>query len=135
MAKRADCSRIPARFGKPAPCDRPLIDERRAGELSRMFKMLANDTRLRLLHALERERELCVNEICAELGMTPQAVSNQLRRLSDRRVIEARREGTRLYYRIADPCVGGLLDLGFCLLEEAQRSALRGRRAARRVRK
>jgi DNA-binding transcriptional ArsR family regulator len=83
--------------------------------------MLANDTRLRLLHALERAGELCVNDLAAELGLKPQAVSNQLQRLADRRIVAARREGTRLYYRIADPCVTGLLDLGLCLLEESGR--------------
>jgi DNA-binding transcriptional ArsR family regulator len=83
--------------------------------------MLANDTRLRLLHALERAGELCVTELSDQLGLRPQAVSNQLQRLGDRRIVASRREGTRLYYRIADPCVTGLLDLGLCLLEESGR--------------
>ena len=52
---------------------------------------------------------------------TPQAVSNQLQRLADRRIVAARRDGARIYYRIADPCVTGLLDLGLCLLEESGR--------------
>jgi DNA-binding transcriptional ArsR family regulator len=87
-------------------------------ELGRLFKIFANDTRLRLLHALERGREVCVTDLAAEVGMAPQAVSNQLQRLADVRVVAARRDGTRLYYHIADPCVGGFLDLGLCLLEE-----------------
>jgi ArsR family transcriptional regulator, lead/cadmium/zinc/bismuth-responsive transcriptional repressor len=45
-------------------------------------------------------------------------VSNQLQRLADRRILVSRREGIRLFYRIADPGVKGLLDLGLCLLEE-----------------
>jgi len=80
--------------------------------------MLANDTRLRLLHALERAGELCVTDLARELSMAPQAVSNQLQRLTDRRIVSFRREGSRLYYRIADPCVPEFLDLGLCLLEE-----------------
>src|SRR5262249_60245500 len=80
--------------------------------------MLANDTRLRLVHALERAGELCVTDLAHELKMAPQAVSNQLQRLTDRRIVTFRREGSRLYYRIADPCVPEFLDLGLCLLEE-----------------
>lgn len=135
MAQRHDSDRIPGSLGKPRPRDRPLIDRARAGELSRLFKTLASDTRLRLLHALEREGELCVSEICSKLAMKPQALSNQLRQLSDRRVLDARREGTRIYYRIADPCVAGLLDLGFCLLEETHPQSVRRLPTARRTRR
>ncbi|MGH7577721.1 MAG: ArsR/SmtB family transcription factor [Longimicrobiales bacterium] len=109
---------IPARHGKPAARARPLINPGSAAELSGLFKALANDTRLRLLHALVRADELCVSELAAEVGMAQQAVSNQLQRLADRRVVAARRDGVRLYYHLADPCVAGLLDLGLCLLEE-----------------
>ncbi len=88
----------------------------------RLFKILASDSRLRLLHALERAGELCVTDLAAEAGMSPQAVSNQLQRLADRRIVVSRREGSRLFYRSADPCVKGLLDLGMCLLEETGRA-------------
>ena len=116
-------------MGKPAPRDRPLIEPRRAAALSRLLKIFANDTRLRLLHALERGGEVCVTDLADAVKMAPQAVSNQLQRLADRGIVSARRDGTRLYYRIADPCVAGILDLGFCLLEEAGDS-LRRRRAS-----
>ena len=126
---------IPASVGKPAPRDRPLIDLKHAAALSRLLKIFANDTRLRLLHALERGGEVCVTDLAAAVEMAPQAVSNQLQRLADQAIVSARREGTRLYYRIADPCVAGILELGFCLLEETgepsrrRRAPVAGRRA------
>jgi DNA-binding transcriptional ArsR family regulator len=83
--------------------------------------VLANDARLRILHALERAGELFVTDLAAEVGMKPQAVSNQLQRLADTRIVASRREGSRLFYRISDPCVPGLIDLGMCLLEETGR--------------
>jgi DNA-binding transcriptional ArsR family regulator len=92
--------------------------------------MLSSETRLRLLHALERSSELCVTDIAIEVGMAPQAISNQLQRLADRQIVVARREGNRLFYRIADPCVPGLLDLGLCLLEETK--VIKGRSPAKR---
>ena len=124
-----DSGGIPASFGKPALGDRPLINHSRASELSRLFKMFANDTRLRLLHALELGGEVCVTELATLVGMKPQAVSNQLQRLADRRIIASRREGNRLYYHVADPCVGGFLDLGLCLLEETKEPERRRSRA------
>ena len=116
---------IPRSAGKPSPRDRPLIDARSAAALGRLFKVFANDTRLRLLHALDRGGEVSVGDLAAALAMAPQAVSNQLQRLADRRIVSARRQGTRLYYSIADPCVTGFLDLGLCLLEETADPAVR----------
>lgn len=108
---------------KPKLHERPLATPEQAMELEGLFKMLANNTRVRLLHALVRSGELCVNELAETLGMSPQAVSNQLQRLVDRGMLAGRREGTSIHYRIVDPCVTGLLDLGLCLGEDA-----RGRR-------
>jgi DNA-binding transcriptional ArsR family regulator len=132
MRSLPDSACVPASVGKPAARDRPLVDRRRAAALGRLFKVFANDTRLRLLHALERSGEVCVSDLAAAVEMAPQAVSNQLQRLADRRIVSARREGTRLYYSIADPCVAGFLDLGLCLLEETRAEPVRRRRAAPR---
>ena len=41
--------------------------------------------------------------------MKAQAVSNQLRRLSDLGIVTSRREGNNIYYRLVDLCVRGLL--------------------------
>jgi ArsR family transcriptional regulator, lead/cadmium/zinc/bismuth-responsive transcriptional repressor len=112
---------LTAGVGKPALAERPLLTAGQAGEVAGLFKVLANDSRLRLLHALERAGELCVSDLAAQVGMQPQAVSNQLQRLLDRRILAARRQGTNVFYRIADPCVPSLLDLGICLIEETSR--------------
>lgn len=98
--------------------DRPLLSPIQAGGLAAVFKVLANDTRLRILHALIRADEVCVNEICDLLGMKPQAVSNQLQRLSDLGIVASRREGINIHYRIVDVCVRTLIDRGLCLMEE-----------------
>jgi DNA-binding transcriptional ArsR family regulator len=121
MLNLGSAASAPELARKPPLGKRSLLDANQAGELVRLYEMLANDTRLRLLHALERAGELCVTDLATGVGLRPQAVSNQLQRLTDRRIVAARREGARIYYRIADPCVTGLLDLGLCLLEESGR--------------
>jgi DNA-binding transcriptional ArsR family regulator len=98
---------------------RDLLTGPQAGELAGLFKLLANDSRLRLLHALERAGNLCVSDLARTVGMTPQAVSNQLQRLVDRRVLEPRRVGNSITYRIVDPCVTALLELAWCTAETA----------------
>jgi DNA-binding transcriptional ArsR family regulator len=103
--------------GTPPLAERPLLDLRQAGELAGLFKILANDTRLRLLQALCRDGEVCVSDLAAMVGMRPQAVSNQLQRLVDRRILATRRQGTSIFYRVVDPCVPSLLELGLCLME------------------
>lgn len=103
---------------KPSLEKRDLLSIGQASDLEDLFKVLANDTRLRLLHALVRANELCVGDLCEELGMKPQAISNQLQRLLDRRILASRREGNQIHYRIVDPCIPALIDQGLCLIED-----------------
>jgi ArsR family transcriptional regulator, lead/cadmium/zinc/bismuth-responsive transcriptional repressor len=98
--------------------DRTLLSPIQAAGLSAVFRVLANDTRLRLLHALVRAEELCVTDLAACVAMKPQAVSNQLQRLSDLGIIASRRAGNNIHYRLVDVCVRSLLDQGLCLMEE-----------------
>lgn len=109
--QKACCSR-------PSLKDRPLLSPVQAGGMASVFKVLANDTRIRLLHALVRADELCVTDLATCLGMKPQAVSNQLQRLSDIGILASRRDGNSIYYQVVDLCVRSLLDQGLCLMEE-----------------
>jgi DNA-binding transcriptional ArsR family regulator len=91
-----------------------------AGQMSGLFKVFSNDTRLRLLHELIRREEACVSDISQALSMSCQAVSNQLQRLTDWRILASRREGNNIYYRIINPCVKDLLDRALCFVESDQ---------------
>jgi DNA-binding transcriptional ArsR family regulator len=110
--------------------DRSLMTPIQAGGLAAVFKVLANDTRLRLLHALVRAGELCVTDLAAALGMKPQAVSNQLQRLSDLGILSPRRDGNNIFYRLVDLCVSGLLEQGWCLMDESSGRAANAGRGA-----
>jgi ArsR family transcriptional regulator, lead/cadmium/zinc/bismuth-responsive transcriptional repressor len=105
---------------KPLLKDRVLLSSEQAIELKAVFKVLANDTRLRILHALLRKGEMGVMELADLLAMKPQAISNQLTRLAERGILGYRRHGNNIYYRIVDPCVIELLDHGLCLSEDAK---------------
>ncbi len=101
------------------PGETPLTDKA-ASELEDLFKILANDTRLKLLHNLALAREMCVCDLADSLGMKPQAVSNQLQRLSDRGIVATRRVGNNIFYRVVDTCIIDLLHKAVCLLRDAE---------------
>ncbi len=95
---------------------RPLLNGAQLDGLVDLFSTLSNDSRLRILHVLARSGELGVSDIADELDMSTQAVSNQLQRMADRRLVARRRDGNRIYYRIIDHCVGELMEFALCLL-------------------
>ena len=84
-------------LNQPKLDERPLISPEEAAELSALFKIFANDNRLRLLHALVRAGEIRVVDLAAALEMKVQAVSNQLQRLADQGFVEAKREGQNIF--------------------------------------
>lgn len=100
----------------PALAERPLLGDVEVGELSRLFAILANDTRLKILHVIARSGEASVSDIASEVGASTQGVSNHLQRMADQNIVATRRDGNRIFYRLIDPCVGGVMELGLCLL-------------------
>lgn len=97
---------------------RPLIDLKLAVNLEATFKVLANSTRLRLLHSLIKTPDLCVNEMAEMLRMKVQAISNQLQLLTHKGIVSSKRNGNKISYRIIDPCIIRLLNYGLCLTED-----------------
>ena len=79
------------------PASAATLDVRSA---SRLFKALGDETRLRIV-ALLSHGELCVCHFEAALGLSQPNVSRQLGVLRNAGVVEARREGTWVYYRLA----------------------------------
>ena len=103
---------------KPEIKKRPLASESHAKNLEKTFKILANTTRLRILHAIVKENELCMSEIAELLSLKPTAVSNQLQKLSSHGIVTSRRDGNHILYTILDPCVIKLMDNAWCLTED-----------------
>jgi len=104
---------------------RQLLAPAEASRLGGLFRLLASPTRLRLLHALEKRGETAAGDLGSEVRMKPQAVSNQLQRLAARGIIEARRNGQYMLYRIVDPCLTEILDYAWCLAETTPASRWR----------
>lgn len=120
---------------KPSVSVLRLLAPGKAAELAAVFETLANDTRLRVMNVLVHGLEASPTQLAKDIGMKPQAICNQLKRLSDRGIVERRREGNEVYYRIVDPCVIDLLERGLWLIQDTKlrKGARRGNRNARRA--
>jgi DNA-binding transcriptional ArsR family regulator len=111
MNKKVECMVLKECPVKPDLASRSPLSSEQAIDLSTIFKLLANDTRI-------REGELCVSELSEAVGMKPQAVSNQLQKMLILNMVKSRRSGNQIYYRIIDPCICNLIDRGLCFMEE-----------------
>jgi len=69
--------------------------------VSRLFYALSDETRVRFLFAL-RHGELCVCQLIALTDLAPSTVSKHLSILRDSGVIDARKVGRWVYYRITE---------------------------------
>ena len=118
MPRKQTFAEVECCSNRPVLKERPLLTFVEAVKVMALFKVLANDTRIRLLHHLIRSGEATVTDLGKTLGMKPQAVSNQLQRLSDTGMLAFRREGNNVFYRVVNGCVAPLLDLALCLMED-----------------
>ncbi len=87
------------------------MNQREAVDLAGIFRALGDPSRLRLLHILHGG-ERCVKDLACQLGITPSAVSHQLRLLRGLRLVRYRRDGKHIYYALDDDHVHSLIREG-----------------------
>ncbi len=76
----------------------------------RIFKALSDETRLNILYMLYNG-ERCVCEIVKNIDRSQSTVSFQLTKLEDMGIVESRRFGRNVYYRLANSRVKKILKL------------------------
>jgi DNA-binding transcriptional ArsR family regulator len=79
-----------------------------AAEASQFLSLLANQNRLLLLCHLG-EGECSVGRLADAIGLSQSALSQHLQKLREDEMVETRREGQTIYYRIKDPRVKALI--------------------------
>ena len=100
--------------GWPAPASwgwRPTTPTRLGGLLT----LLADPVRLRVLYALDLVDELCVGDIALATDATEDAVGYALRMLRTAGLVQNRKDGRVVFYRLADTFPEPLLE--HCLRE------------------
>ncbi|MFD1604791.1 ArsR/SmtB family transcription factor [Flavobacterium artemisiae] len=68
--------------------------------LSNGLELAGNNVRLRILFLLYEEKQLCVCDISDILEMSISAISQHLRKLRDRKLIETKREAQTIFYSL-----------------------------------
>jgi ArsR family transcriptional regulator len=99
-------------------------------DMARLFLALSSDTRLQLL-GLMLDGEVCVCELVEALGQPQPKISQHLACLRSVGIVEARREGKWMHYRIAQPSHAGAVKVLASTLEwlrEDKDLSLRGRK-------
>ena len=99
------CKHVMSKIQEELPDDEILYD------LAELFKVFGDSTRVKILYVLF-ESEMCVNDIAQCLGMTPSAVSHQLRILKTSKLVKFRRDGKTVYYSLDDDHVHDIIALG-----------------------
>jgi ArsR family transcriptional regulator len=91
------------------------LTDRVVGDLVLLFKLFADETRLRILAFLMQNGELNVRTLCQMLGQSQPAVSHHLALLRVNGLIECRRDGKHNFYRVLPERFEELAELIFRL--------------------
>ncbi|HOJ72102.1 MAG TPA: metalloregulator ArsR/SmtB family transcription factor [Syntrophorhabdaceae bacterium] len=84
-----------------------MLDDTSIEILSRLFKLLNDPNRLRIIFAIDKERR-SVSEIMEATGLSQTLVSFHLRPLRESGILSTERKGAFIYYSLTEP---GLIDL------------------------
>jgi len=87
----------------------PKTDENPFSAQSQIFKVLTHPTRIAILYILQ-DGEHCVCHMEAHLGLRQAYLSQQLSVLREAGLIEDRRDGWNIFYRVTDPQIYDVLD-------------------------
>ena len=85
--------------------------EGRIEEMADFFKVFGDSTRMKILIALLKGKELCVNCITEEMEVSQSAISHQLRILKTSGLVKARRDGKNMYYSLDDEHISTILEI------------------------
>ena len=80
-------------------------------ELAQLFKILSDETRLRIVVLLHNEQELNVRSLCARLGHSQPAVSHHLDLMKMAGLIACRRDGKHNFYHLLPTQLGDMAKL------------------------
>jgi DNA-binding transcriptional ArsR family regulator len=85
-----------------------IVDEKILNSLTRLFKLLSDANRLRIVFAIGKDKK-SVSEIMNETSLSQTLVSFHLRPLRESGVLAAERKGAFIYYSVSDSVLIDLL--------------------------
>jgi DNA-binding transcriptional ArsR family regulator len=89
-------------------------------EQARLHRVLSNESRLMIIDQL-KERECSAGELVQLVGSDQSTVSKHLALLRSYGVVEDRREGNQVFYRLLMPCIVNFFSCATQAIEEQRR--------------
>jgi DNA-binding transcriptional ArsR family regulator len=83
---------------EPSPT---ILDEHLAAHVAELFRAFSDTSRVRILSALVGA-EMNIGALASAVGISESAVSHHMRGLRQMRLVQARRDGKEVYYRVED---------------------------------
>lgn len=75
-----------------------------------IFQALAHPSRVAIVEYL-RNGEMSVGRLCEKVGIEQANASQHLAVLRNKHIVESRKDGNQIMYRLRDPLVGDMLEL------------------------
>ena len=88
-----------------------LLDDDKIIDLSELFKIFGDSTRIKIINIL-LEEELCVGNIAERINATQSAVSHQLRILKSSKLVKYHKVGNTVYYSLDDHHIKEIFEKG-----------------------
>lgn len=88
-----------------------ILDEHSAAHVAELFRSFSDTSRVQILSALVSQ-ELNIGALSNVVGISESAVSHHMRGLRQMRIVQSRRDGKEVYYRIDDEHIIALFQQG-----------------------
>lgn len=94
-----------------------ILDEHTAAHVAELFRAFSDTSRVRILSAIV-EQEINISALAEMVGVTESAVSHHMRGLRQMHLVQSRRDGKEVYYRVEDPHIIALYRQGLRHVQE-----------------
>jgi ArsR family transcriptional regulator, lead/cadmium/zinc/bismuth-responsive transcriptional repressor len=88
-----------------------ILDEHLAAHVAELFRAFSDTSRVRILSALISQ-EMNITALAGAVGISESAVSHHMRGLRQMRLVQSRRDGKEVYYRVEDEHIIALFQQG-----------------------
>ena len=111
------CKETVVNYEKVEAVKKELPSTREITDLSEIFKVLGDPTRLKIVLALAKE-ELCVCDLATLVNLSVSAISHQLRLLRNLRLVKYRKSGKMVYYMLDDDHIESIINQALIHIRE-----------------
>lgn len=88
-----------------------ILNEHHAAHVAELFRAFSDTSRVRILSAL-MTGEMNISTLAGVIGISESAISHHMRGLRQMRMVQSRRDGKEVYYRVDDEHIIALFQQG-----------------------